>query len=65
MAPKGLLFSISINEIILIERNCCELKENLLIYYGGLPFGLVALATESSHRLIMGRWFNCIFLHNQ
>ena len=23
--------------------------------------GLVAMATESSHRLIMGKWLNCIF----
>ena len=29
--------------------------------YGDLPFGLVTMATESSHRLIMGKWLNCIF----
>ena len=29
--------------------------------YGDLPLGLVAMATESSHRLIMGKWLNCIF----
>ena len=28
---------------------------------GGLLLGLVAMATESSHRLIMGKWLNCTF----
>ena len=27
----------------------------------GLPLGLVAIATESSRRLIMGKWLNCTF----
>ena len=27
--------------------------------FGSLPLGLVAMATESSHRLIMGKWLNC------
>ena len=26
--------------------------------FGRLPLGLVAVATESSHRLIMGKWAN-------
>ena len=26
-----------------------------------MPHGLVAMATESSHRLIMQKWLNCIF----
>ena len=26
-----------------------------------LPLGLVAMATESSRRLIMEKWLNCIF----
>ena len=30
--------------------------------YGGLPLGYVAMATESSHWLIMGKWLNCIFM---
>ena len=29
--------------------------------YGDLPHGLVVMATESSHRLIRGKWLNCIF----
>ena len=29
--------------------------------FGSLPLGLVAMATESSHRLIMGKWLNCTF----
>ena len=29
--------------------------------YGDLALGLVAMATESSHRLIMGKLLNCIF----
>ena len=29
--------------------------------FGSLPLGLVAMATESSHRLIMGEWLNCTF----
>ena len=27
----------------------------------GLPLGLIAMATESSHRLIMEKWLNCTF----
>ena len=30
--------------------------------YGFLPLGLVAMATENSHRLKMGIWLSCIFL---
>ena len=30
--------------------------------YGSLPLGYVAMATESSHWLIMGKWLNCIFM---
>ena len=26
-----------------------------------VPVGLVVMAAESSHRLIMGKWLNCIF----
>ena len=34
--------------------------------FGSLPLGLVAMATESSHRLIMGKGLNSLhFLHNQ
>ena len=29
--------------------------------FGSLPLGLVAMATESCHSLIMGKWFNCTF----
>ena len=29
--------------------------------YGGLPLGLVAIATETSHRPIMGKGLKCIF----
>ena len=29
--------------------------------FGSLPLGLVAMATESSDRLIMGKWLNCTF----
>ena len=29
--------------------------------FAGLPLGLVAMATESSHRIIMGKWLNCTF----
>ena len=29
--------------------------------FGGLPLGLVAMATEISHRLIMEKWLNCTF----
>ena len=29
--------------------------------FGSLPLGLVAMATESSRRLIMGKWLNCTF----
>ena len=29
--------------------------------FGGLPLGLVAMATESSHRFIKGKWLNCTF----
>ena len=29
--------------------------------FDGLPLGLVAMTTESSHRLIMGKWLTCTF----
>ena len=29
--------------------------------FAGLPRGVVAMATESSHRLIVEKWLNCIF----
>ena len=29
--------------------------------FGNPPLGLVAMATESFHKLINGKWFNCTF----
>ena len=29
--------------------------------FSSLPLGLVAMATESSHTLKMGKWLNCTF----
>ena len=38
--------------------NCCLGKS---LNYGDLLLGLIAMATESSHRLIMWKWLKCIF----
>ena len=48
----GLLFGANVVWLRTIQNNekC-----------GSLPLGLVAMATESSHRLIMGKWLNCFF----
>ena len=46
----GLLFGTNVALLRTIQNN---------EKFGSLPLGLVAMATESAYRLIMGKWFNC------
>ena len=51
------------SSMALIWYKSCLSKGNSNSYnYGGLPLGLVAMVTESSHWLIMGKCLNCIFM---
>ena len=45
--------------LLLFGRNVAWVRT--IQRFFSLPLGLVAMATESSHRLIMGKWLNYIF----